>query len=945
MSVTTLAQKQTQIQELESTHKFLDFIFSPHKGRGFIELRYFGGGKSPKVKGSPDYFSLPFSDNTEELNKKILQRINDQMITFGPAPRMRKPNLGKAGKDADIAEVSCIWADLDYDKYNGGAMEVAELINGLELKPSIVVSSGFGKHLYYCLEEPMKDEELLNWKSLIVSLRDVLGSDAVINPSRVMRLPGTYNIKHEQPVLAEITENQSSWARYSPKELEFIHIARDVRINKDNSNKSSLLIPPADNKSTTSEREKDVGIDLNGKDENNSKKIPALTPDEMQARGASKKVIDAVITGKYTIRTGPNAGRSDDQSSRDFWIASSLIESGFAKEEVKRLFRRYLSGCGSKVAQSAHGEEYLNLTVEKASAQVNAKLAQKGEYGILTDFDPKSSVPPGYQLNEDGTLWLVTPPRKEGGEPKYTLVSESPIYISEIHENVDNGQISMGVSYKYLERKRTTVITRSEMCEARLLVKALSNEGGPVSSNNARLVVAFLTSYEHYFSHQIKHKKVTSKFGRGSSGKTFFLPGLEDDIEFAPVGPGDYSIYRAFESTRGSFSVWRDAVNILVDRNLLIPQIAVCAAFIPPLQRFLQIPNFILDIHGNTSSGKSTTLKIAASVYGKPNDPDGLIHQWMNTNVAIEQVAGMCSELPIFLDDAQHCPAYSKKSIIYMIANGKGKGRGAKGGGVRETPNWNTVALSTSEEPLHESSPHEGARGRILPIGGLYPPFPQGSGDLVHSLEDIFTANHGLAGQMFIKHINNWTESKWMEWQRRYHDLREELGNHSSSDIVGRVSGYIASIAVAAEIVSPFMGLRFKSDVIASWLMHHLQAQQTNQNIVLLALSDLADDFVSNANLYSGTAKYDASRGSLRGVVKQGEYVGFLRKTIDNVFLPKKWNQTAILNKMSEAGVLYSTERNRHTKKVMIDGVTHRMICIKWSAILPDDIEQKVELA
>ena len=28
---------------------------------------------------------------------------------------------------------------------------------------------------------------------------------------------------------------------------------------------------------------------------------------------------------------------------------------------------------------------------------------------------------------------------------------------------------------------------------------------------------------------------------------------------------------------------------------------------------------------------------------------------------------------PIFLDDAQHCPAEVKKSVIYMIANGRGK--------------------------------------------------------------------------------------------------------------------------------------------------------------------------------------------------------------------------------------------------------------------------------
>jgi len=124
----------------------------------------------------------------------------------------------------------------------------------------------------------------------------------------------------------------------------------------------------------------------------------------------------------------------------------------------------------------------------------------------------------------------------------------------------------------------------------------------------------------------------------------------------------------------------------IADEGLMIPQAAVLASFVPPLQCRLQIPNFILDIHGDTSTGKSTTLRLAASVWGRPYDPDSAVMQWMNTQAAIEQAAGVCGELPVFLDDAQHCPAELKRSVVYMIANGRGKGHSAGGSGVRETP-------------------------------------------------------------------------------------------------------------------------------------------------------------------------------------------------------------------------------------------------------------------
>jgi hypothetical protein len=167
--------------------------------------------------------------------------------------------------------------------------------------------------------------------------------------------------------------------------------------------------------------------------------------------------------------------------------------------------------------------------------------------------------------------------------------------------------------------------------------------------------------------------------------------------------------------------------------------------------------------------------------------------QWMNTRVAVEQIAGMCSELPVFLDDAQHCPDDLKRAVVYMIANGKGKGRGAKGAAsgrrLRGT-RWRSHirrALARVEPPRRRT-------WRILPVGGAIPPFRPGTGAFVQSLERAITVNHGHAGEAFIKHINGWSDFDWYEWQRRYTRMRTELLRGSSSDLVGRVSGYIAAI-------------------------------------------------------------------------------------------------------------------------------------------------------
>jgi hypothetical protein len=530
----------------------------------------------------------------------------------------------------------------------------------------------------------------------------------------------------------------------------------------------------------------------------------------------------------------------------------------------------------------------------------------------------------------------VTDESKKAARP--VRISNSLIRITEIRENIDTGQITLSISFEYLGRSRTTQILRSHMSNSRQPVSALAGEGAPVTSNNARHVLAYLEAYEHKFAAAITRKKVTSRLGRGRADGPFFLPGLIPAVEFAPLGSGDASLIRAYASRRGSLQGWAEVMRVLESETLIIPQVAIVAALVPPLQRRLQIPNFILDLYGNTSTGKSTTLKLAASVYGRPQDPDSLIMQWMGTQSAIEQVAGMCGELPIFLDDAQHCPAEVKRSVVYMIANGRGKVRSGGRAGVLEVPTWNTVALSTSEEPLHESSPHEGARGRILSVGGATPPFRQGSATLVRALEQAVANNHGHAGEAFVRHINGWGESEWLRWQRRYSAVRVELLKSTSSNVAGRVSGYVAAIHVAAEIACPLLGLPFHPDVLAAWVMLHIGDQESDRNQVLVGLRALADHYISNLPNFAGDGQHmERSRATFQGIAKKGQYVAFLRNTVENVFNMRKWQPTVLLNKMSEAGVLITTEKDRHTKRVRYAGLNHRMICFKWFALLPDD--------
>jgi hypothetical protein len=134
----------------------------------------------------------------------------------------------------------------------------------------------------------------------------------------------------------------------------------------------------------------------------------------------------------------------------------------------------------------------------------------------------EEQMPLGYSLAPDDSIWIEPPVSDSDKRPKPPIkVCNSFIRIAEIQENIDTGQISVVVEYKYLGKLRTTTIQRSQMNDSRQLVAALAGEGAPISSNNARLVLSYLTAYEHSFGETIPRKKVTSRFGRGRETGTF----------------------------------------------------------------------------------------------------------------------------------------------------------------------------------------------------------------------------------------------------------------------------------------------------------------------------------------------------------------------------------------------------------------------------------------
>jgi len=100
--------------------------------------------------------------------------------------------------DKKPATANVVWADIDLYKYPGGELQAAGLMSRLP-KPSVVVKSGRGIHVYWKLSKTVDAKGVMSTAQILSkSAQWLLGADAAHSPSKLLRLPGTLNFKPDE---------------------------------------------------------------------------------------------------------------------------------------------------------------------------------------------------------------------------------------------------------------------------------------------------------------------------------------------------------------------------------------------------------------------------------------------------------------------------------------------------------------------------------------------------------------------------------------------------------------------------------------------------------------------------------------------------------------------------------------------------------------------------
>ncbi len=138
-------------------------------------------------------------------NQKVIQKFFASLEEFlGAAEEQNRsfghyfgihPRDGEDGSAEAVSFVTCIWADLDWNNFSGGRDEAIQRIKEFPIPPTVVTESGHGFHVYWFLKEPEPLEDPGYFRRIVRGVQQAVGSDAVDDLARVLRVPGTLNYK------------------------------------------------------------------------------------------------------------------------------------------------------------------------------------------------------------------------------------------------------------------------------------------------------------------------------------------------------------------------------------------------------------------------------------------------------------------------------------------------------------------------------------------------------------------------------------------------------------------------------------------------------------------------------------------------------------------------------------------------------------------------------
>ena len=451
--------------------------------------------------------------------------------------------------------------------------------------------------------------------------------------------------------------------------------------------------------------------------------------------------------------------------------------------------------------------------------------------------------------------------------------------------NIDTGVEKLKIAYSKGKRWREIIVDKRILASANSIVQ-LADHGIAVNSENARSLVQYLSDIENINYDRLPERKSVGRLGYiEGEGFSPYVDGLIFD--------GDANFRTLFSSIthHGEYDEWLKTARECRQMSLTA-RIILAASFASALVEPLGSLPFFVHLWGvDSGTGKTVALMLAASVWGDPQI-GRYIQTFNSTVVGQEKTAAFLNSLPMLVDELQLArDARGKTQFnIYSLAQGVGRTRGNKSGGVDRTPTWSNCILTTGESPLTNTSDGAGAMNRVIDIECKASEVVITDGMRISA---SLKKHYGYAGRAFVSGLSG----EGVLDQARY--LYQEVFRALSENDTTEKQAMAAAVILTADALATQWIFKDETPLTVSEISEFLQSKAA-VSAGERGYRYMCDWVAQNVNRFLPYAE----TGDVYGVIEP-EVIGALKTGYDSAFIiNSRFRQTAEEAGFSSAALL-----------------------------------------
>lgn len=316
-----------------------------------------------------------------------------------------------------------------------------------------------------------------------------------------------------------------------------------------------------------------------------------------------------------------------------------------------------------------------------------AEVANKNPTFSVQEYtDHATKMPNGYSVSPDGLYY--TPPDKDD-EPATPIRVCSPLRVLAMSRDNLSENWGRVVEFSDPDSVHHRWVIPMEMLAADGLAvrRELSRRGLEISPGAQAKYLLLDYLNESNPTARVRRVEQTGWFGN-----SFVMPdrtiGVCTETVLFQSAVDSICPY----SQRGTLDQWRDHVSRRCSGNSRLI-FSLSASFAGMILQHIGQESSGFHFVGGSSTGKTTAQLIAASIYGGPS----FKQSWRATGNALEGACAMHNDTSLILDEMGEVDPSEIGSIVYMIANGVGKGRAGRTGESKRRASWRVMILSSGE--------------------------------------------------------------------------------------------------------------------------------------------------------------------------------------------------------------------------------------------------------